>query len=470
MPQRDEPQAGPSELHPACEAPRPFTLRPFRRFTMCCAQLISHDWLRSCMQSASVILILLLAGCIGGQATSPPPPSQQAACLSEQTNASCFYWRGKLGKKNQNLIIFVHGAFSTPGNTWGDADKGPTWPELVRRDVRFEDFDIYLLNYRSTYFNAGPSIYEMTKRELERLRDDDVFNQYENIYFIAHSMGGLVVKSLLKQINRRDVALLRQVKAVVFLGTPSQGTGLATIGKWFSINRQIKEMESAHLNASLIETEDEWTLLMDERKEAQFPRAFCAYEMRSYVLGYIVVPREAAISRCDVIQAMDLDHSELAAPKGMDRDPYSWAMHRINETSKGVNNQRAIALQTLPRITKTSPENPGSDMRAVAPTHPANTCEQPLSTLKRRPEAFVPGWLSVLNRLRKERNTYDLQNLFEVWGRIPVGLTGKDLIHEATFTLNCTEKNGELKLEMLGTTGRYWGEDFENQKIIFTNP
>ena len=286
------------------------------------------------MQSAYIILILLLAGCIGHQAASPHPLSQQAACLSEQTNASCFYWREKLGKKNQNLIIFVHGAFSTPGNTWGDADKGPTWPELVRRDDRFKDFDIYLLNYRSTYFSAGPSIYENTKRELERLRDDDVFNQYQNIYFIAHSMGGLVVKSLLKQINRRDVTQLRQVKAVVFLGTPSQGTGLATIGKWFSPNRQINEMESAHLNTSLIETEDEWTLLMDERKEAQFPRAFCAYETRSYVLGYIVVPREAAISRCDVIQAMDLDHSELAAPKSTDHDPYSWAMHRINVTSR----------------------------------------------------------------------------------------------------------------------------------------
>jgi pimeloyl-ACP methyl ester carboxylesterase len=447
-----------------------FSIRPYRRFTMCCAQLISYDWLRGCMHSAYIILILVLAGCIGRQAASPPPPSQQAACLSEQTNASCFYWREKFEKKNHKLIIFVHGAFSTPGNTWGDAIKGPTWPGLVRRDNRFEDFDIYLLNYRSTYFNAGPSIYEMTKRELARLRDDDVFNQYENIYFIAHSMGGLVVKSLLKQLNRSDVALLRKVKAVVFLGTPAQGTDLATIGKWFSPNRQVEGMESAHLNALLTEMEDEWTLLMDERKEAQFPRAFCGYEMRPYVLGYIVVPRETAFSRCDVFQGLDLDHSELAAPKSMDGDPYSWAMHRINETSRGVNNEPAIALQTLPRITKTSPENPDSDTGAVAPTHPAETCEQPLSTLKRRPEAFVPGWLSVLNRLRKERNTYDLQNLFEIWGRIPVGLTGKDLIHEATFTLNCTEKRGELRMETLGTTGRYWGENFENQKIIFTNP
>ena len=190
----------------------PFVIRPSRRFTVCCAPLISHDWVRGCILSSYVILILVLVGCIGRQATSSPPLPQQKACLSEETDVSCFFWREKLRKRNHKLIIFVHGVFSTPGHNWGDADKGSTWPELIRRDIRFEDFDVYLLNYRSTYFSTGPSIYEMTKRELQRLRDDDVFNQYDNIYFIAHSMGGLVVKNLLKQVNRRDVAQLRQVK------------------------------------------------------------------------------------------------------------------------------------------------------------------------------------------------------------------------------------------------------------------
>jgi hypothetical protein len=75
-----------------------------------------------------------------------------------------------------------------------------------------------------------------------------------------------------------------------------------------------------------------------------------------------------------------------------------------------------------------------------------------------------------LERLHNERLTYDLLNLFEVWGRIPVGLTGKDLIHEATYTLNCLEEEGQLRMEKLGTTSRYWGEDFENQMITLRNP
>jgi len=97
-------------------------------------------------------------------------------------------------------------------------------------------------------------------------------------------------------------------------------------------------------------------------------------------------------------------------------------------------------------------------------------CEQSLVGLKEPPEVFLPTWRSVVNSLPKKRLIHDLQNLFEVWGRIPRGLTGKDLIHEALFTLNCMEQKGEVRKEKLGTTGRYWGEDFENQSIIFRNP
>ena len=99
-------------------------------------------------------------------------------------------------------------------------------------------------------------------------------------------------------------------------------------------------------------------------------------------------------------------------------------------------------------------------------------CEQSIVGLKRRPEEFMPKWRSVLNLLRKKDYAHDLSNLFAVWGRIPADgeLTGKDLIHEATFTLSCLEKKGELKMEKLGTAKRYWGEDFENQRIIFRNP
>jgi hypothetical protein len=110
-----------------------------------------------------------------------------------------------------------------------------------------------------------------------------------------------------------------------------------------------------------------------------------------------------------------------------------------------------------------APTNFG-DMSTVA-----HRCEVVITTLKRRPEEFVPLWVSALNSLRNTRTTYDLQNLFEVWGRVPVGLTGKDLVEEARFTIRCLEKEGSLKVEKLDSPGQYWGVMFENQKLVFEN-
>lgn len=128
----------------------------------------------------------------------------------------------------------------------------------------------------------------------------------------------------------------------------------------------------------------------------------------------------------------------------------------------------AFTKQIIPGINQQTLETPKS--KEIFPQPSLLTpCQQSTAGLKRQPKVFFLSWRTVLEHLRNERNTYDLRNLFEVWGRIPVGLTGKDLIQEATFTLKCLEEEGLLKMEKLGATSRYWGEDFENQLITFSN-
>src|SRR6185436_9365317 len=130
----------------------------------------------------------------------------------------------------------------------------------------------------------------------------------------------------------------------------------------------------------------------------------------------------------------------------------------------------SFTKQVVPAIKQQTPENPIAKVPDVAQSSLLATCHQSISGLKRQPKVFIPAWHSVLERLRNERNTYDLRNLFEIWGRIPVGLTGKDLIHEGTYTLTCLREEGQLKMEKIGVTSRYWGEDFENQTITFLSP
>jgi hypothetical protein len=128
----------------------------------------------------------------------------------------------------------------------------------------------------------------------------------------------------------------------------------------------------------------------------------------------------------------------------------------------------AFTKQIIPGINHQTLETPKSKEIFPQPSLLA-PCHQSTAKLKRQPKMFFLAWRSTLERLRNERNTYDLQNLFEVWGRIPIGLTGRDLIREATYTLKCLEEEGLLKMEKMGATSRSWGENFENQLITFRN-
>jgi pimeloyl-ACP methyl ester carboxylesterase len=304
-----------------------------------------------------IIFVFILGACSGPPTQSPVSPQSQNTqksqrpisqkeCLSAKMITPCFYWRGMSEKKNQKLIIFVHGVFSNSSDTWGDVEGGTTWPAMVREDLRFKDFDIYLFNYHTAHFTSEQMIHEIASRGMDTLKDSEDFEQYQEIYFIAHSMGGLVAKSLLTHLNRgNDVPLLRRVKALITLGTPSQGASLTVLGQLIFRNPQLKDMEPKHLNAWLSDMEKSWNQLMDDRKESQYPRAYCAYETRPYFLGYIVVPQEAAVSRCDGdAQGLPLDHSQLAKPTSMNDDPYKWVMDKVNKVSREVPSKRFVVL------------------------------------------------------------------------------------------------------------------------------
>ena len=45
-----------------------------------------------------------------------------------------------------------------------------------------------------------------------------------------------------------------------------------------------------------------------------------------------------------------------------------------------------------------------------------------------------------------------------------------DFFRETFYTLRCLENVGEIKLVNLGTTEKYEGKAFKNQRIVFRSP
>lgn len=93
------------------------------------------------------------------------------------------------------------------------------------------------------YVGPATNFQDTAAHALGLLKSHGLFRQYQHIVFIAHSMGGVAVKSLPTRLNRgADTALFRQVEAVVFLATPPQGVKLAEWNSWLSLNPQLDEM------------------------------------------------------------------------------------------------------------------------------------------------------------------------------------------------------------------------------------
>jgi tetratricopeptide (TPR) repeat protein len=274
-------------------------------------------------------------------------PENKQTCLPAQDRPSCFYPEVPKQKKTK-LIIFVHGIFGGATTTWGDPRKETFWPAMVAKDPRFTDCDIYLINYHTPYIGQAPNIHEIAGNELGRLLSRKVFDTYDDIYVIAHSMGGLVTKSMLTRLNRgQDVAHLRRVKGVVYLSTPAQGADAARLTAWFSLNPQLGNMERASLNAYISSLEDQWIQLIEDRNtaRAEFPRAYCAYEtLRTGPL--FVAPKELVSSRCDgPLHPMPFNHFGMAEPTQKDDDPYLWAMAKTFEAgATGLTRRKADAL------------------------------------------------------------------------------------------------------------------------------
>lgn len=267
---------------------------------------------------ACVAAVIIFAGCSGILDKSP---SGGALSFSPAPESS------------KKLIVFVHGVFGDPGSSW-ISKTGVSWPNLIKGDEKFQDFTVATYSYDTPFLRRASGIEEVAMRLLRQLEDEDIFGKFREVYFIAHSMGGLVVKRVLVDLNRpSQLKKLRTVKAVLYISTPAQGANMAEVGSWLSANPQLRDMQPADFNSFLQALENQWQNLIRDRGAPPFPQSFCAYETKP-THGIVTVNRVYATTFCDQNPLpVDEDHSNIAKPSSRESDIYIWARARILDTS-----------------------------------------------------------------------------------------------------------------------------------------
>ncbi|WP_318444873.1 esterase/lipase family protein [Photobacterium leiognathi] len=167
-----------------------------------------------------------------------------------------FYQKRECSSK---LILFIHGFTGNSVDTWSNKN-GKNFPGLLLQDLKIKDnFDVASYNYYTTLLDQflintnkfnwiqrilNPKTYIKERNldidELARNLSSHVrftLEQYDTIYIVAHSMGGLIAKQLIvNDLNKRNYT---KVKLFISLAVPHQGAELSIIGGLISSNLQI---------------------------------------------------------------------------------------------------------------------------------------------------------------------------------------------------------------------------------------
>ncbi|WP_188130980.1 alpha/beta fold hydrolase [Paraburkholderia panacisoli] len=246
----------------------------------------------------------------------------------EKANDS--YFVHSTGDKANSLVIFVHGVLGDSRDTWRRSPSSAGWPELLAADPAMPGVDTLAIGFKSAPLSSSSNIEELANRLSQMLIDQRLFERYDNIAFVAHSMGGLITKRAVLILRSKAPESATRIKAVIFLATPAEGSDKAALANWFSANPQFGDMRPADFNSFLQLLDNDWASMLRRREgDSPYPRSFCAYETQPTGL-WKVVPRSASQKGCDDTPvAFDRTHSGIAKPAGRDDEVYRYVLARL---------------------------------------------------------------------------------------------------------------------------------------------
>ncbi|KAI8949375.1 hypothetical protein F4801DRAFT_553398 [Xylaria longipes] len=175
-------------------------------------------------------------------------------------------------------LIFVHGLGGSSCRTWSwERNPDNFWPAWMRHEQGLSHFRVFSFGYNAKFNDSNNplSILDFSKGLLVRMRtysqgDESSSIGIKPIVFIAHSMGGLVVKKALIVGKNDDYysLMLSKVHGIMFLSTPHRGSTYA-----HSLNALLSVMVGSSSKVYVSELESSSTSIEDMGE--QF-RAICS--------------------------------------------------------------------------------------------------------------------------------------------------------------------------------------------------
>ena len=228
-------------------------------------------------------------------------------------------------------LVFVHGLGGDARSTWmhNPRDETTLWPSWIGEEV---GCNVWVAGYGaalSGWIDTAMHLADLGDALFAALQVEQDLQEHR-IVLVGHSLGGLVIKAGMTQAQTLGdslrLALLGRIAGVVFVGTPHQGSSLATVANnlrfLLRTNEQVTNMVS----------NDGWLKLLNTQfRSLQVQRSFGVrvfFESKGVligrrILGLVLGRRQLIVDRnssdpgiAEVIPtAIDGDHIEIAKPK-----------------------------------------------------------------------------------------------------------------------------------------------------------
>lgn len=257
----------------------------------------------------------------------------------------------KITENEDSLIIFVHGFRGDGVTTWKSDQEDFYWPEQIKNDPTFvikkgkilTKFETLSFSYDSGCFlNVGKDITTISSYLLNELRKN---KRYKNFYFIAHSMGGIVVKNLLLNLQTEDTDLLHKIKGFITISTPHLGVNdITEILRKECISPQAKDLNGEE-GGYLDKLNDKWrnSYLRNPNTQSFFYAA--AYELDPY-RGQKIVMKNSAIEFANIFIGFNGNHFDVSKPKSLFDEKYTWTKQLIIQNGKINQDKKRIAYES----------------------------------------------------------------------------------------------------------------------------
>ncbi len=232
-------------------------------------------------------------------------------------------------------VVFVHGLDGHWYSTWSNGRPNGFWPEWLGRS--WPALGVWSLEYDAVstrWRGRAMPLADRASNVLDALLNEGLGSK--PVCFITHSMGGLVIKQVLRYASDSSDtfadhrAFLDGCRGVIFLATPHTGADLASLARFigFAI-RGTPAIRDLEANSATLRDLN-WWFLNNARGLRIKSKVY--FETRD-TLGVRVVDESSAYLGVDGVEVvpLDEDHLSICKPESEGGQVYKCAIRFVRE-------------------------------------------------------------------------------------------------------------------------------------------